>query len=88
MQEKFIDLCVDDNHSAYGNEMPQKQAAFRAHLDKLNFKFQTERLDMPQTVGDESAINVSELNEMDAAMGLDLDAISDMMDGKNNKFIE
>ena len=88
MQEKFIDLCVDDNHSAYGNEMPQKQAAFRAHLDKLNFKFQTDRLEMPQTSGDDTAIDVSELKEIDAAMGLHLDAISDIIDGKNNAFIE
>ena len=41
MQDKFIDLCVDDNHSAYGNEMPQKQDQFRAHLEKLNFEFKT-----------------------------------------------
>ena len=48
MNDKFIDLCVDDNHSAYGNEMPQKHLQFKSHLEKLNgFRFETGILDMP-----------------------------------------
>ena len=86
MQEKFIDLCVDDNHSAYGNEMPQRQERFRAHLEKLNFRFRTSRLDLPSetafnnsgaTIG---ADQVTMIKEMDAAMGQDLDTINDLLE--------
>lgn len=48
MQANFIDLCVDDNHSAYGNELIQKHDQFKAHLGKLNFRFETENLDLPK----------------------------------------
>ena len=47
MQDKFIDLCVDDAHSNYANEMIQKQDQFHEHLGKLNFQFKTEMLDLP-----------------------------------------
>ena len=85
MQEKFIDLCVDDNHSAYGNEMPQRQERFRAHLEKLNFRFETSRLDMPEETafnnnGAIQADQVATIKEMDAAMGQDLDAINDILE--------
>ena len=84
MQEKFIDLCVDDNHSAYGNDQPQRQERFRAHLEKLNFRFETSRLDMPeQTAFNNSGIQadqVATIKEIDAAMGQDLDAINDLLE--------
>ena len=86
MQEKFIDLCVDDNHSAYGNEMPQRQERFRAHLEKLNFRFETSRLDLPEETafnnrgGEIHADQVATIKEIDAAMGQDLDAINDLLE--------
>ena len=84
MQEKFIDLCVDDNHSNYGNEMPQRQERFQAHLAKLNFQFKTDRLDMAQSSGSAPEISesdISELKEIDSQMGMHLDAISEIMSG-------
>jgi|EP00354_Favella_ehrenbergii_P004160 hypothetical protein len=51
MNDKFIDLCVDDNNSDVGHRMPQQQAAFRAQLEKLNFQFETKCLDTPLRVG-------------------------------------
>lgn len=47
MSEKFIDLCVDDNNSVYGNDMPVRQERFKAHLEKLNFRFETKCLETP-----------------------------------------
>lgn len=84
MQEKFIDLCVDDNHSAYGNEMPQKQERFRAHLEKLDFRFKTNCLEMPAMPADAGLIDklvVEGVREADREMGEQLDQIFDIMNG-------
>ena len=89
MQDKFIDLCVDDNHSAYGNHtMPQKAQQFFDHLKKLDFRFETQCLDMPArtTCGDDSAEfdknSLEALQTADTEMGKDLDAIFDLMNGR------
>ena len=86
MQDKFIDLCVDDNHSAYGNMMPQKHEQFKAHLEKLSFRFETTCLDLPAgMVEDDSAMDkdsIESLKTADTDMGKDLDAIFDLMHGK------
>jgi len=55
MSEKFIDLCVDDNNSAYGNDMAQRQERFRAHLEKLNFRFETTCLELPASTASSEA---------------------------------
>ena len=84
MQEKFIDLCVDDNHSAYGNEMPQRQERFRAHLEKLNFRFYTDFLDVPQIPNDADVQQdqIQEIKAIDTAMGQDLDEIFELINGR------
>ena len=85
MQDKFIDLCVDDNHSAYGNEMPQRQERFRAHLEKLNFRFQTSRLDLPNGMvasNNNAGIDIAALKEIDFAMGENLDAINELLESE------
>ena len=56
MNDKFIDLCVDDNNSEIGHRMPQQQAAFTAQLEKLNFQFETKSLDMPRQAGEDGAV--------------------------------
>ena len=85
MQEKFIDLCVDDNHSAYG-QMPNKQETFKTHLEKLSFTFETKCLDLPAgMVEDEGTMDkhsIESLQTADTDMGKDLDAIFDLMNGK------
>ena len=82
MNEKFIDLCVDDNHSAYGNEMNQKHEQFKAHLEKLNFEFKTQSLSLPEaTNGDDGQIDIDSLMTADTAMGKDLDDIFNLIDG-------
>ena len=82
MNDKFIDLCVDDNHSNYGNEMPQRQERFRAHLEKLNFRFNTNCLEMPPMPADASHIDknvVEGLREADREMGQQLDSIFNLL---------
>ena len=90
MNEKFIDLCVDDNHSAFGNEMPQRLERFRAHLEKLNFRFETDCLDLPSMSGASTTESMAkdEIKEMiktDQAMGRDLDELFDMIEGRQVK---
>lgn len=86
MQEKFIDLCVDDNNSAYGNMMPQKQEQMRAHLEKLNFKFNTACFDLPASMAPtEDSLEketMTALTNADTAMGQDLDELFDLIEGQ------
>ena len=89
MQDKFIDLCVDDNHSAYANhQMPQKAQQFNEHLKKLDFRFETQCLDLPASmIGGESSSemdknSIEALQTADTEMGKDLDAIFDLMNGR------
>jgi len=83
MSEKFIDLCVDDNNSAYGNDMPQRQERFRAHLEKLNFRFETTCLDLPNsTASSDAEVDIEAIKTADTTMGQDLDAIFEMIDGQ------
>lgn len=89
MQVKFIDLCVDDNHSAYAHhQMPQKSQQFQEHLKKLDFRFETKCLDLPTDMtSDESSMQIDKnsieaLKTADTEMGKDLDAIYDLMNGK------
>ena len=46
VQEKFIDLGVEGNGSAYG-DMAAKQEKFSKDLNKMPFKFQTKMFDLP-----------------------------------------
>ena len=90
MQDKFIDLCVDDNHSAYGNQMPQKHEQLKAHLEKLNFRFETNSLDLPAGMASESSaesatpdqMNMNAIQIADTTMGQDLDTIFNLLDGQ------
>ena len=88
MNDKFIDLCVDDNNSEIGHRMPQQQAAFRAQLEKLNFQFQTKVLDTPQQAGQDGAQATIDRDSMqtlctaDSSMGQQLDEIFDLIDGQ------
>jgi len=45
--DKFIDLGVDDNHSAFGEGMAGRQQKFKNHLEKMQFTFETTLLDKP-----------------------------------------
>ena len=47
IMDKFIDLGVDDNHSAFGEGMAGRQLKFKSHLEKMQFQFQTTCLDLP-----------------------------------------
>ena len=86
MTEKFIDLCVDDNNSQYGERMPLHTDQFRAHLEKLNFRFQTKCLDMPARMAEEGSTldqqSIEALRTADSSMGQELDAIFDLIDGQ------
>ena len=92
MQVKFIDLCVDDNHSAYAHhQMPQKSAMFQEHLKKLNFRFETKCFDMPADMASEDTQidknSIEALQTADTEMGKDLDDIFNLMTGKaKNQF--
>ena len=79
--EKFIDLGVDDNHSAFGENMQGRQNKFKSHLEKMNFTFTTNILDLP-TGNDENEELLHPDKEMfeeiattDSTMGADLDQI-------------
>ena len=90
MQEKFIDLCVDDNHSYDNGERP-KQEDFCAHLAKLDFRFQTHCMDLPAPMAaaaDEGALRMdkdryADLKTADTDMGDDLDAIFELIAGNH-----
>ena len=79
--DKFIDLGVDDNHSAFGDGMAGRQQKFKDHLQKMDFQFQTTCLDMP--TGNEQNEELlhpdremlEEVTTADSTMGADLDQI-------------
>jgi len=87
INDKFIDLCVDDNNSSIGNRMPAAQAAFRSNLETLSMTFQTSRLDMPKRMesGNEALVMDKDIMQSlcaaDDSMGKDLDAIFGLIDG-------
>ena len=79
--DKFIDLGVDDNHSAFGEGMAGRQQKFKNHLEKMDFEFKTTCLDLP--TGNEQNEEflhpelevLEEMLTSDTAMGSDLDQI-------------
>ena len=81
--DKFIDLGVDDNHSAFGEGMAGRQQKFKTHLEKMQFNFETSLLDQPK--GNDAAEGElqNELDEdiktADTAMGTDLDEIFNLL---------
>ena len=67
--------------------MPQKAQQFNEHLKKLDFRFETQCLDLPKSmVGDDSSEfdknSIEALKTADTEMGKDLDAIFDLMNGR------
>lgn len=46
--DKFIDLNVEDNTSAYGHDMQSNQEKYRKALNKVAFKFETHVFDLPK----------------------------------------
>ena len=79
--DKFIDLGVDDNHSAFGEGMAGRQQKFKNHLEKMDFEFKTTCLDLPTGNEQNEEFLHPELEMLedmltsDTAMGSDLDQI-------------
>ena len=79
--EKFIDLGVDDNHSAFGEGMQGRQLKFKSHLEKMNFTFTTNILDLPKGDNENEELlhpekeMLEEIATTDSTMGADLDQI-------------
>jgi len=81
--DKFIDLGVDDNHSAFGEGMAGRQQKFKNHLEKMQFTFETTLLDKPTGNDSAEAELQNELDEdimtADTAMGADLDEMFNIL---------
>lgn len=79
--DKFIDLGVDDNHSAFGEGMAGRQQKFKNHLERMQFEFQTTCLDLPEgNEQNEELLHpdremLEEVQTADSTMGADLDQI-------------
>ena len=79
--DKFIDLGVDDNHSAFGEGMAGRQLKFKSHLEKMQFEFKTTCLDLPKGNAENEELlhperdMLDELQTSDSTMGADLDQI-------------
>ena len=99
MNDKFIDLCVDDNSQDYGAKQPQLMAQFKQHLGNLNFQFETKLLDLPEAMTNDTEIDTECKNSADILcnedkqLGEDLDAIFSLLNSetkeqfKHEKFI-
>lgn len=83
--EKFIDLGVDDNQSDFGQEIPHRQERLQQQLEKLNFRFKTKCLDLPEgSSAAEAQLELTQetmasLQSSDSAMGSQLDKIFSLM---------
>ena len=85
IQEKFIDLGVD-NHSAYADNIHDRQTKLKEVLGKIPFEFKTQCLDLPQTSSastDQFGLDKDQMDELsttDATMGREIDRIFDIME--------
>jgi len=87
IQEKFIDLGVE-NHSAYGENIKIRQERLENALEKMNFEFKTNCLDLPQQSGSKDYLNldretIEQIESTEASMGKDLDQIFDILNDRS-----
>jgi len=65
---------------------PQQVQQFRQALERLNFKFDTKLLDLPEAMTNDTEIIEGDMQESlcaaDAEMGQDLDAIFSLLNGE------
>ena len=64
ISSKFIDFCLDDNQSSYGNEQSDKLTRLRDHFTGNVLNFETKCLDLPQgqaDVDEQLVLNVNSL---------------------------
>ena len=89
LNEKFIDLCVDDNSQEQYMKGPQQVQQFRQALERLNFKFDTKLLDLPEAMTNDTEIIEGDMQESlcaaDAEMGQDLDALFSLLNGETKE---
>ena len=67
--------------------MPLKHQQFTEHLKKLEFRFETQCLDLPASMVNDEATemdkqSIEALQTADTDMGKDLDAIYELMNGR------